>query len=158
MIEISSFETNIDNKLQKIKEDLIVDFDDKLEEAADKFVMIYRQSERESLKQKPVEFERKPEQHGDEYLLEEGLTINKHEELSPDTCETFHFQIDQLNIDEIEPYSSEVVEINPPLEVREVQETTFISKESIGELRKKKKLKLPEKYEPIVEDLRNDRC
>ena len=33
-----------------------------------------------------------------------------------------------------------------------------MGKESLGDLRKKKKLKLPEKYEPIVEDLRNDRC
>lgn len=32
-----------------------------------------------------------------------------------------------------------------------------MGKESLGDLRKKKKLKLPEKYEPIVEDLRNDR-
>lgn len=29
---------------------------------------------------------------------------------------------------------------------------------SVAELRKKKKIKLPEKYEIVVEDLRNDKC
>lgn len=29
---------------------------------------------------------------------------------------------------------------------------------SISEIRKKKKIKVPEKYDAIVEDLRNDRC
>lgn len=157
MIEISSFQTNVDNKLQRLKEDLVVEFDDKFDEAAERFAMIYRQSDRENLKQKQAEAEKKLET-GEDYLLEEGLTISKPEELSPDTCETFHFQMEQLGIDEIEPYA-EVTEVVQPLEVREVQESvSFASKESIGDLRRKKKLKLPEKYEPIVEDLRNDRC
>lgn len=86
MVEIHSFETNLQNKLQKIKEDLVVEFDDKYEEAADRYVAIYRLSEKESVKQKQVEPEKRVEQHGEEYLLEEGLTIGKPDELSPDTC------------------------------------------------------------------------
>jgi hypothetical protein len=65
MIEISSFETNVSNKLQKMKNDIVVEFDEKFEEGVERFVSIYRQSEKEfnNSKQK-IEPEKKAEPFG----------------------------------------------------------------------------------------------
>jgi hypothetical protein len=46
MIEISSFETTVGNKLQKMKEDIALEFDERVDEGIERFVSMYRRSEK----------------------------------------------------------------------------------------------------------------